>query len=115
MKKGLWEKQTSIYDKSPEKNRAGGNTPQHNKDYKWQIYSQYHTKCRIIWNNLKSRMRQGCSLFSLLLYIFFIVLARKKTREGNNINYNLENKLKYPCLYITYLYTWYLKDSTIVP
>lgn len=35
---------TSLYDKSRRKGKTTGNTPQHNRSYIGEIYSQHHPK-----------------------------------------------------------------------
>lgn len=39
-----WQDPTCPHDKIPRESRTGGNIPQYNKDYIWQVHSQYHLR-----------------------------------------------------------------------
>lgn len=39
-----WQDLTCLHDKMPRKSRTGGNIPQYNKGYIWQVHSQHHLR-----------------------------------------------------------------------
>ena len=85
MKKSLWQNSTSIYDKNSPESKNRRNIPQHNK----AIY--YKPTANIILNGenlkafpLKSGIRQGCLLSTLLFNIVLEVLATE-IRAGKEI------------------------------